>query len=52
MPPSPMIVELQDVRLTLMSAAGAVSILRGIDLAIANGETVGIVDPPDPGNQP
>lgn len=45
MPPSPMIVELQDVRLTLMSAAGAVSILRGIDLAIANGETVGIVGP-------
>jgi putative ABC transport system ATP-binding protein len=36
---------LNDVHLTLVSAAGAVNILRGIDLRIDVGETVGIVGP-------
>ena len=39
------LVELSDVRLTLESAAGAVNILRGVDLAIAAGEALGIVGP-------
>jgi putative ABC transport system ATP-binding protein len=39
------IVLLDDVHLTLASAAGAVNILRGITLAVAPGETVGIVGP-------
>ncbi|HEX9449451.1 MAG TPA: ABC transporter ATP-binding protein [Dongiaceae bacterium] len=36
---------LSDLRLTLTSDAGMVNILRGIDLTIAAGETVGIVGP-------
>lgn len=36
-------IRLRDVHLTLASAAGPVPILRGIDLAIARGETVGIL---------
>ena len=36
---------LDDVRLTLTSAAGEVNILRGIDLSIGQGETVGVVGP-------
>ena len=36
---------LQDVRLHLSSAAGEVNILRGLDLSIAGGETVGVVGP-------
>lgn len=39
------IVNLSDVRLTLKSRAGTVEILRGVDLAIGAGETVGIVGP-------
>src|SRR3546814_19428293 len=39
------IVQLQDVRLTLASTAGPVDILRGIDLEIAAGESVGILGP-------
>ena len=35
----------QDVHLTLRSSAGEVNILRGIDLSVAGGETVGIVGP-------
>ncbi len=35
----------QDVHLTLRSSAGEVNILRGIDLSVAAGETVGIVGP-------
>ncbi len=35
----------EDVHLTLGSSAGQVNILRGIDLAIATGETVGVVGP-------
>jgi putative ABC transport system ATP-binding protein len=38
-------IRLDDVHLTLTSAAGEVNILRGIDLAIGPGETVGVVGP-------
>ena len=38
-------IHLGDVHLTLTSAAGKVNILRGIDLAIGPGETVGVVGP-------
>lgn len=43
-PPNSLIV-LENVHLTLESAAGPVNILRGIDLSVAAGETVGIVGP-------
>lgn len=39
------LIVLDDVHLTLNSSAGPVSILRGIDLTIAAGETVSIVGP-------
>jgi putative ABC transport system ATP-binding protein len=39
------IVLLEDVTLRLASQAGQVNILRGIDLSVAEGETVGIVGP-------
>ena len=39
------IITLDDVRLTLPSAAGPVDILRGVDLAVEAGETVGLVGP-------
>jgi putative ABC transport system ATP-binding protein len=39
------IVLLEDVTLRLASQAGEVNILRGIDLSVAAGETVGIVGP-------
>ena len=38
-------VRLSDVTLNLRSAAGEVNVLRGIDLSIATGETVGLVGP-------
>ena len=38
-------VRLQDVKLTLKSDAGEVNILRGIDLSVNRGETVGVVGP-------
>ncbi|MCY3672087.1 MAG: ATP-binding cassette domain-containing protein [Alphaproteobacteria bacterium] len=38
-------VELEDVHLTLVSAAGPVNVLRGIDLAVAPGESVAVVGP-------
>lgn len=44
MPPEP-IIELRDVHLTLKSDAGPVNILRGIDLTVQPGETLGIVGP-------
>ncbi len=37
--------ELEDVHLTLVSAAGPVNVLRGIDLAVAPGETLAVVGP-------
>lgn len=43
--PSLSAVALEDVQLTLDSAAGPVNILRGIDLSVQAGETVGIVGP-------
>ena len=41
----PSAILLEDIRLTLSSDAGAVDILRGIDLDIRAGETVGVVGP-------
>ncbi len=38
-------IELEDVRLTLNSGAGAVNILRGIDMTVPDGEAVGLVGP-------
>jgi putative ABC transport system ATP-binding protein len=38
-------IRLDDIHLTLKSRAGPVNILRGIDLAIAGGEAVGMVGP-------
>ncbi len=42
---SPEIISLKNIHLTLMSDAGPVNILRGINLQIQEGETVGIVGP-------
>ena len=39
------IVMLDDVRLSLQTAAGGVNILRGLNLAVARGESVGVVGP-------
>jgi putative ABC transport system ATP-binding protein len=39
------IITLKDVHLTLRSRAGSVPILRGVNLAIGAGETVGVVGP-------
>jgi putative ABC transport system ATP-binding protein len=39
------VIEMRDVRLTLASRAGRVEILRGADLTVARGETVGVVGP-------
>ncbi len=39
------IILLQDVHLTLESAAGPVNILRGVELTVGPGETVGVVGP-------
>jgi putative ABC transport system ATP-binding protein len=39
------ILSLEDVALTLASAAGAVNILRGVDLEVAPSETLGVVGP-------
>lgn len=41
----PAVISLSDVRLTLSSRAGPVDILRGVDLEIASGQSVGIVGP-------
>ncbi|PIW26082.1 MAG: ABC transporter [Rhodospirillales bacterium CG15_BIG_FIL_POST_REV_8_21_14_020_66_15] len=42
---APPAVRTRDLRLTLESEAGEVNILRGIDLTVGQGETVGIVGP-------
>jgi putative ABC transport system ATP-binding protein len=39
------IITLKDVHLTLSSRAGSVPILRGVNLTISSGETVGVVGP-------
>src|SRR5258707_732271 len=39
------LIRLDDVRLTLASAAGPVNVLRGISLSIAAGTTIGLVGP-------
>jgi putative ABC transport system ATP-binding protein len=39
------IIALDDVTLTLASQAGAVNILRGIDLLVRQGETIGVIGP-------
>src|SRR5947209_2895433 len=39
------LVRIRDLALTVPSAAGAVNILRGVDLDIATGEAVGLVGP-------
>jgi putative ABC transport system ATP-binding protein len=41
----PSLVSIRDLRLTLPSAAGPVNILRGIDLEVVAGETIGILGP-------
>jgi putative ABC transport system ATP-binding protein len=38
-------IDLEDVRLNLVSAAGPVNILRGVTLSVAAGRTVGVVGP-------
>jgi len=38
-------IELENVKLTLPSLAGEVHILRGINLAVKNGESIGVVGP-------
>ena len=48
MPDSPSLepmVDLQDVRLSLASAAGNVDILRGLDLDVGKGESIAVVGP-------
>ncbi len=42
---SDVIIQLHDIHLTLVSGAGEVNILRGIDLSVAPGEALGIVGP-------
>jgi putative ABC transport system ATP-binding protein len=41
----PPAIELEDVHLNLASAAGAVNILNGIDLAVGDGETIALLGP-------
>lgn len=44
-PPQTPMIELRSIALTLESGAGSVNILRGIDLAVAPGERIGVVGP-------
>jgi len=43
--PPPALVRAQDVRLTVQATSGAVNILNGVNLEIAEGEAVGLVGP-------
>jgi putative ABC transport system ATP-binding protein len=43
--PREAIIVLEDIHLKLASMAGEVNILRGVDLTVAEGETVGVVGP-------
>jgi putative ABC transport system ATP-binding protein len=43
--PSPSIIRLRDVRLSIPASAGPVTILRGIDLDVEAGERIGILGP-------
>jgi putative ABC transport system ATP-binding protein len=43
--PNPPIISLRDLRLSIPAAAGGVNILRGIDLDVEAGETIGILGP-------
>ncbi len=43
--PDTPVIQVRDLHLTLESEAGKVNILRGIDLTIGSGETVGVVGP-------
>ncbi|MDE3116242.1 MAG: ATP-binding cassette domain-containing protein, partial [Pseudomonadota bacterium] len=45
MPPQATAIDLEDVRLTLESRAGAVNILNGISLRVGPGETVALTGP-------
>lgn len=44
-PSLPPIISLRDLRLSIPAAAGTVNILRGIDLDVETGETIGILGP-------
>jgi putative ABC transport system ATP-binding protein len=44
-PPLPPIISLRNLKLSIPAAAGAVNILRGIDLDVETGETIGILGP-------
>jgi putative ABC transport system ATP-binding protein len=44
-PPEPLLIALDDVRLSLTGSAGPVDILRGISLTMSAGETVALVGP-------
>ncbi|MCK4507422.1 MAG: ATP-binding cassette domain-containing protein, partial [Desulfuromonadales bacterium] len=38
-------IDIADLHLSLVGGAGPVNILRGVDLAVARGETISIVGP-------
>ena len=46
------IINLNNVVLTLASNAGKVNILRGINLDIKSGETIGVIGPSGSGKHP
>jgi len=40
-----LVIKVENLQLTVPAASGPVNILRGVDLAVASGESVGIVGP-------